>query len=85
MAVPAPKVDVIDTIGAGDTFSAGYFASLVESEDLERQWRMALRSPLWRSRRGRGVIGEDSVATPHPPAGTFSRKGRRVFSGLDRA
>ena len=36
VAVPAPKVAVVDTIGAGDTFSAGYFASLVGSEDLER-------------------------------------------------
>ncbi|MFT4134092.1 carbohydrate kinase family protein [Labrys sp. (in: a-proteobacteria)] len=36
VAVAAPKVDVVDTIGAGDTFSAGYFASLVESEDLEK-------------------------------------------------
>ncbi|CAM5769804.1 ribokinase [Labrys miyagiensis] len=36
VAVPAPKVDVVDTIGAGDTFSAGYFASLVESSDLAR-------------------------------------------------
>lgn len=34
--VTAPQVKVVDTIGAGDTFSAGYFASLAESEDLER-------------------------------------------------
>jgi sugar/nucleoside kinase (ribokinase family) len=30
----APKVDVVDTIGAGDTFSAGYFAGLACGDDL---------------------------------------------------
>jgi sugar/nucleoside kinase (ribokinase family) len=32
----APKVEVVDTIGAGDTFSAGYFASLAEDSDLAK-------------------------------------------------
>ncbi|WP_448954165.1 carbohydrate kinase family protein [Labrys neptuniae] len=36
VAIPAPKVEVVDTIGAGDTFSAGYFASLAESDDLAK-------------------------------------------------
>jgi sugar/nucleoside kinase (ribokinase family) len=33
--VPAPKVDVIDTIGAGDVFDAGYLAATVAGADLE--------------------------------------------------
>jgi sugar/nucleoside kinase (ribokinase family) len=33
--VPAPKVDVIDTIGAGDVFDAGYLAAIVAGADLE--------------------------------------------------
>ncbi|MDQ0392334.1 carbohydrate kinase family protein [Labrys monachus] len=32
--IAAPAVDVVDTIGAGDTFSAGYFAALAEGADL---------------------------------------------------
>jgi len=34
VSVPAPSVEVVDTIGAGDTFSAGYFAGLAEGDDL---------------------------------------------------
>jgi len=33
--VPAPKVEVIDTIGAGDVFDSGYLAALMEGADLE--------------------------------------------------
>ncbi len=32
--VPAPKVEVIDTIGAGDVFDAGYLAAVVAGADL---------------------------------------------------
>jgi ribokinase len=32
---PAPKVKVVDTIGAGDTFNAGYLSKLVLGEPLE--------------------------------------------------
>jgi len=33
--VPAPRVAVIDTIGAGDVFDAGYLAALVQGADLQ--------------------------------------------------
>jgi sugar/nucleoside kinase (ribokinase family) len=34
--VPAPQVTVIDTIGAGDVFDAGYLAALVQGADLHK-------------------------------------------------
>jgi sugar/nucleoside kinase (ribokinase family) len=32
---PAPRVDLIDTIGAGDVFNAGYLAALAEGAEFE--------------------------------------------------
>ena len=37
--VPAPKVDVIDTIGAGDVFDGGYLAAIAADADLEAALR----------------------------------------------
>jgi hypothetical protein len=37
--VPAPRVEVIDTIGAGDVFDAGYLAALVKGEGLAEELR----------------------------------------------
>ncbi len=40
--VPAPKVEVIDTIGAGDVFDAGYLIALVEGADLDAALRAGI-------------------------------------------
>jgi len=38
----APKVEVIDTIGAGDVFDAGYLASNRRRADLESALRIGI-------------------------------------------
>ena len=40
--VPAPQVAVIDTIGAGDVFDAGYLAAIVAGADLESALRAGI-------------------------------------------
>lgn len=40
--VPAPKVAVIDTIGAGDVFDAGYLAATIAGADLEAALRAGI-------------------------------------------
>jgi sugar/nucleoside kinase (ribokinase family) len=40
--VPAPEVAVIDTIGAGDVFDAGYLAALVKGAGLEAELRAGI-------------------------------------------
>jgi sugar/nucleoside kinase (ribokinase family) len=40
--VPAPKVEVIDTIGAGDVFDGGYLAAIMAGADLETALRAGI-------------------------------------------
>ena len=40
--VPAPKVEVIDTIGAGDVFDGGYLAAIIEGAGLEAALRAGI-------------------------------------------
>ncbi|MFB7270874.1 sugar kinase [Streptomyces sp. NPDC056244] len=39
-AVPAPKVDVVEPVGAGDAFAAGFLAGLLRGEDMVRALRL---------------------------------------------
>jgi 2-dehydro-3-deoxygluconokinase len=40
--VPAPNVTVVDPVGAGDAFVAGYLSGLLDGEDAERRLRRAV-------------------------------------------
>ena len=41
--VPAPRVDAVDSTGAGDSFDAGFLAARLLGEDLERRARAGVR------------------------------------------
>ena len=52
MSVEAPKVDVVDTIGAGDSFQAGLLYALHEMKSIEpRQLARMTASELQRALR----------------------------------
>ena len=40
--IPTPKVQVVDTVGAGDSFSGAFISSILTGKPLrEAEWRMA--------------------------------------------
>lgn len=48
LAVPAPHVTVVDTIGAGDTFSAGLMVGLLDRDAATVEALVAAGDDLWR-------------------------------------
>lgn len=45
--VPAPQVTVLDTVGAGDAFAAGYLAELISGAEPERRLSTAVAAGAW--------------------------------------
>jgi ribokinase len=53
--VAAPAADVVDTVGAGDSLSAGYLHARLRGADLEQALRLAVASGTLSTRRSGGV------------------------------
>lgn len=45
--LPAPLVTVLDTVGAGDAFVAGYLAELIDGAAVERRLATAIAAGAW--------------------------------------
>jgi sugar/nucleoside kinase (ribokinase family) len=56
--VAAPSVDVVDTVGAGDTFDAGFIAGWLDGRDLEGCLRLAVACGALSTRAVGGVEGQ---------------------------
>ena len=56
--VAAPVVDVVDAVGAGDAFDAGFIAGWLDGRDLEGCLRLAVASGALSTRAAGGVDGQ---------------------------
>lgn len=55
--IPAPKVRVVNTVGAGDTFNGSLLAALVAGQPIARALRQAAQTASRVVASGRGVLG----------------------------
>lgn len=68
--VATPKVRVINTVGAGDTFNGALLAALVDEQPLARALRTAATTAAHVVASGRGVLGVKGVVTTAPTNGS---------------
>jgi sugar/nucleoside kinase (ribokinase family) len=59
--VPALKVDVIDTVGAGDTFDAGFLYGFLNGWGLEKSLRLAVACGSLSTRRAGGTAAQPTL------------------------
>jgi fructokinase len=71
VAIDAPAVAVVDTVGAGDTFGAGLLTALVEAGATDRAGLERLDADAWRSaltfaaRAAAVTVGRRGADPPH--------------------
>ena len=68
----AAAADVVDTVGAGDTFDAGFVAGLAQGLDLDGALRLAVAAGTLSVRRAGGADGQPDAAE----AGRFAERVR---------
>jgi sugar/nucleoside kinase (ribokinase family) len=60
--VPAPTVDVVDTVGAGDSFEAGFLCGRLSGFDLERCLKFAVACGSLSTQAAGGTAGQPTLA-----------------------
>jgi sugar/nucleoside kinase (ribokinase family) len=63
-AMPAPRVRVVDTTGAGDAFNAGFLTARLRGADLRTALRLGNRLGALSTRRAGGIAGLPRVGKP---------------------
>jgi len=59
--VPALKVDVVDTVGAGDTFDAGFIYGYLRGWSLNRSLELAVVCGSLSTQASGGTIGQPTL------------------------
>ncbi len=73
LRVPAPKVKVVDTTGAGDAFNGGFLAALVQGRDVSDCLRLGVRIGSLSTRAAGGIDGLPQGAEVHDVLGLEAR------------
>jgi len=60
--VTAPAADVADTVGAGDTFDAGFLCARLQGWDVSRSLALGVACGSLSARRPGGVAGQPTLA-----------------------
>jgi sugar/nucleoside kinase (ribokinase family) len=58
---PAYKIDVVDTVGAGDTFDAGFLYGYLNNWELEKSLRLAVACGSLSTRRAGGTAAQPTL------------------------
>lgn len=61
VTVPSLKIDVVDTVGAGDTFDAGFLYGYLNNWPLKRSLRLACVSGALSTRSSGGIEGQPTL------------------------
>jgi sugar/nucleoside kinase (ribokinase family) len=67
--VPSIPIDVVDTVGAGDSFDAGFIYAYLNHWNLERSLRLACACGAQSAQRAGGTAGQPTLqeAMQHVP------------------